>query len=72
MAAVILTPKFSQQYACPSVQFIHTLKGQCHEMDIFLCLNILISTCVSADGFQCLSKASLPYTFINFLFASLK
>jgi hypothetical protein len=34
-------------------------KGQCHEMDVFLKgLNILISTfCVSADGFQGLSKA---------------
>jgi hypothetical protein len=35
MAAVILPPKFFLQYACPSVQFIHTLKGQCNEMDIF-------------------------------------
>jgi hypothetical protein len=33
------------------------LKGQCHEMDIFFSLNILISTfCVSAYGFQGLSK----------------
>jgi hypothetical protein len=33
-------------------------KGQCHEMDIFLSLNILISTiCVCADGFQWVSKA---------------
>jgi hypothetical protein len=37
----------------------YTLKGQCHEMDIFLeGLNILISAFyVCADGFQCISKA---------------
>jgi hypothetical protein len=36
-------------------------------------LNILISTfCVCDDGFQCVLKGfSLPYTNINFLFASL-
>jgi hypothetical protein len=43
------------------------LKGQCHEMGIFLeDLNILISTvCVSADGFQDLSKA-FYYPILNY------
>ncbi len=42
--------------------------SQCHEMDFFEGLNILVITfCVCADGFH-----SLPYTIINFLFGSLK
>ena len=52
-----------------------TLKGQCHEMDIFFeCLNILISTfCVCADGFQGLSKGfHYPIQLLTFYFASLK
>jgi hypothetical protein len=39
------------------------LKGQCHEMDIFLKV---------VDGFQGLSKAFHYLTIINFLFVSLK
>ena len=44
------------------------LKRQCHEMDTFEGLNILISPpfCVCADSYQCLSKA---LTIINLLFA---
>jgi hypothetical protein len=37
---------------------VKALKGQCHEMDIFLGSKMLISSfCVSTDGFQGLSKA---------------
>jgi hypothetical protein len=40
-----------------------SLKGQCHEMDIFLGLNNLISTFfVCFDGFPGLNSISLPYT----------
>ncbi len=47
---------------------IVSLKGQCHEMDIFFKdLNILINTfCVCAESFQ-----GLSYTIMHFLFASL-
>jgi hypothetical protein len=51
------------------------LKGQCHEMDIFVGgLNILISTfCECSDGFQGLAKAFHPIQYnYSFLFASLK
>ncbi len=42
-----------------AVQVPCTLKGQCHQIDIFFkVLNILISTfCVNGDGYQGLSKA---------------
>jgi hypothetical protein len=47
------------------------LKGQCHEMDFFEGLNILISAfCACTDGFQGLSKAFTTlynyYIFICF------
>jgi hypothetical protein len=66
----VLTPETNSS----QLSEVWLLKGQCHEIDIFLkVLKILISTfCVCADGFQGLKKLSLPYTIINFLFASLK
>ncbi len=53
------------------------LKGQCHEVDIFLKgQNILVGRyflSICADGFQGLSKLSLPNnTIVKVLFASVK
>ncbi len=43
----------------------NSLKGQCHEMDIFF-EGLLISTsCVCVDGFQGLSKAFHYHTLYN-------
>jgi hypothetical protein len=50
-------------------------RGMCHLGSIFLVAQALSKQtfCVCVDGFQGLSKSfSLPYTIINFLFASLK
>ncbi len=54
-----------------NMRFEHrfSLKGQCHEMDIFFNdLNILISTfCVFVDGFQGLATAfSYPLQLLTF------
>ncbi len=57
-----------------NMEYDRQLKGQCHEMDIFLkVLNILSSTfCVCADGFQDFSKAfHYPIQLLT-LIASLK
>jgi hypothetical protein len=51
-----------------------SLKGQCHEMDIFLRSKRFIGTvCVCADGFQGLSKAyHYPVQLLTFYILILK
>jgi hypothetical protein len=65
--------KVDSFYFQPDLDLIWCLKGQCHEMDIFLKVEQTSALSVYALMFSISFKSfSLPYTINNFLFESLK